>query len=86
MLATSATDKRIFIWRLQVLDFFSDNEDGMFAEPRVEVMFSVGAAPVPVPLSSSVNLRVAGSGLPSTSAPDSSANLLDSTAAAQQNQ
>ena len=46
MVATSATDKRIFIWRLQVVDFFSDDE-GMFDEPQVEVMFSVGAAPIP---------------------------------------
>ena len=85
MLATSATDKRIIIWRLQVLDFFSENEDGMFDEPRVEVMFSVGAATVPIPLSNSVNLRVAGGGLPSTSAPadSSAANLLDSSTAAQ---
>lgn len=60
MIATSATDKRIFIWRLQVQDFFSD-DDAMLDEPRVEVMFQAGVTPVPIPLSSStpiVNMRV----------------------------
>ena len=42
MIVTSATDKRIVVWRLQVLDLFSDTPEEMFDEPRVEILFSVG--------------------------------------------
>jgi len=35
MIATSATDKRIIIWRLEVIDLFSDQPEAMFDEPIV---------------------------------------------------
>lgn len=35
MIATSATDRRIIIWRLDVIDLFSEQPEVMFDEPRV---------------------------------------------------
>ena len=42
MIATSATDKRIIVWHMRVLDLFSEQPDIMFDEPQVQIMFSVG--------------------------------------------
>jgi len=43
MIVSSATDKRIIVWSLRVIDLFSEQADaGMFEEPVVDIMFSVG--------------------------------------------
>lgn len=74
MIATSATDKRIIVWRLQVIDFFAEAENcAMFDEPVVEIMFSVGPPAPQKPLPGQQQLSRPG-------APDSAANLLDQQA------
>lgn len=42
MIATSASDRRIIVWKMQVLDLFSDEPEVMFEEPKVEIMYTVG--------------------------------------------
>ena len=49
LIVTSASDKRILVWRLQVVDLFSDVPELMFDEPLVEVIFTVGPPAVPRP-------------------------------------
>ena len=42
MVVTAAEDRKIVVWRLQVVDLMSEQPDTMFEEPRVTVMFSIG--------------------------------------------
>ncbi len=41
MLVSSASDKKIIVWKLTVLDLFSANPDTMFEQPEVEVMLII---------------------------------------------
>ena len=42
MVVTAAEDRKIVVWRLQVVDLMSEQPDTMFEEPKVTVMFSIG--------------------------------------------
>jgi len=39
MVVSAGRDRRVIVWRLQVLDFFSEEPELMFNEPRVNPLF-----------------------------------------------